>query len=114
MLIYEVNLTVATEVAADYKSWLQDHIKELLEIDGFHAAKLYERDADEAGGNGECWTVHYFLEDRAALNNYFDNYAAAMRDDGIKRFGGKFSATRRVLEPMEKFIRAGEESRFGE
>ena len=114
MLIYEVNLTVNSDVANEYRTWLQAHIEELLEIDGFHAAKLYQRDSDEAGGDGECWTVHYFLESREALNNYFDNCAPKMREDGLKRFGGRFSATRRVLEPMEKFVKPGEDFLLGE
>ena len=104
MLIYEVNLTVSTEIASEYKAWLLDHIDEMLKIPGFHAAKFYQRDADEAGGNGECWTVHYFVDSRAALNDYFDGQAKVMREEGIKRFGGKFSANRRVLEPLEKFV----------
>ncbi|WIO73051.1 DUF4286 family protein [Porticoccaceae bacterium LTM1] len=114
MLIYEVNLTVNDDVAKEYKAWLKTHIDEILAIDGFHAAKMYQRDSDEAGGNGECWTIHYFLESREALNNYFDLHAEKMREDGLKRFGGKFSASRKVLEPMEKFVRSGEDFLQGE
>ncbi|MGS2722342.1 DUF4286 family protein [Porticoccus sp. GXU_MW_L64] len=104
MLIYEVNLTVSRDIASDYRTWLQTHIEDMLKNPGFHAAKFYQRDADQAGGDGECWTVHYFVESRAALNEYLDGPAIAMREDGIKRFGGKFSANRRVLEPLEKFV----------
>ena len=103
MLIYEVNLTVDPDVASEYRIWLERHIQQILALEGFQAAKFYQRDSDEAGGNGECWTVHYFMDSRSALNDYYDNHATAMREDGIKRFGGKFSASRRVLEPMEKF-----------
>ncbi|UTW45611.1 DUF4286 family protein [bacterium SCSIO 12696] len=104
MLIYEVNLTVSRDIASDYRRWLQIHIEEMLKNPGFQAAKFYQRDADEAGGDGECWTVHYFVESRAALNDYFDGPAGEMREQGIRRFGGKFSANRRVLEPLEKFV----------
>jgi len=114
MIIYEVNLTVSLDVAQEYRSWLRGHIQEMLQQDGFHAAKLYQRDNDEAGGNGECWSVHYFLDSRAALNHYLDNHAKLLREEGIKRFGGKFSANRRVLEPLEKFVKEGENLLIGE
>ena len=106
MLIYEVNLTVSRDIAADYRNWLRPHIEEMLKNPGFQAAKFYQRDADEAGGDSECWTLHYFVENRAALNDYFDGPASAMREQGIALFGGKFSANRRVLESMEKFVEA--------
>lgn len=114
MIIYEVNLTVNPEVADDYRNWLYDHVKALLKLDGFHAAKLYERDTDEAGGNGECWSVHYFLDSRAALNNYLEHHAEHLREEAMRRFGGKFSANRRVLEPIEKFVKKGEELLIGD
>ena len=39
----------------------------------------------------------YTLESRAALQTYFDVHAARMREDGVARFGSRFTASRRVL-----------------
>ena len=41
--------------------------------------------------------VHYRLRDVAALQAYFDQHAARLREDGLARFGVRFSASRRVL-----------------
>ena len=38
----------------------------------------------------------YHLRSQSDLDNYLANHAAHMREDGIKRFGQKFSASRRV------------------
>ena len=41
MLIYEVNLTVDEDIATEYSTWLREHIREMLTIDGFEAAAWY-------------------------------------------------------------------------
>jgi hypothetical protein len=41
--------------------------------------------------------VHYRLESRAALENYFAQFAERMRRDGLDRFANRFSASRRIL-----------------
>ncbi|QDQ40331.1 DUF4286 family protein [Legionella geestiana] len=45
-----------------------------------------------------AFTVHYRLQNRDSLEHYFKENAAAMREDGLRRFGGRFSASRRILE----------------
>ena len=99
MLIYEVNLDVDRDAAEAVAAWLPGHIDELLELDGFQGATWYER-IDEAGDRVH-WTVHYELRDRAALDAYIRDHAARMRQDGLDRFGGRFSASRRVLAPRQ-------------
>jgi hypothetical protein len=43
--------------------------------------------------------ARYRVESRAALERYFADYAAEMRAAGTERFGDRFSAARRILEP---------------
>lgn len=47
-------------------------------------------------------TVQYKVASRDALQAYFDVHAARLRGDGIKRFGGKMTASRRILKCEEK------------
>jgi len=103
MLIYEVNLTVAADVASPFARWLTLHIQEMLAIDGFCWATLYDRDhADD--GTKRCITVHYGVSDRDQLENYFAQHAARMRDDGRAKFGDAFTADRRVLTEVERYV----------
>ncbi len=102
MVLYEVNLTVANTIAEDYRLWLAEHIQEMLEFDGFVTAQWFE---SEEGDSTEhtSWIIHYYLRDRDALQDYFDNHAGRMRQDGLDRFGNNFSATRRIFSLRESF-----------
>lgn len=110
MLLYEVNLTVDGEVAPRYSSWLREHIREMLALDGFEAAVWYARnddgdsvpDPDEPTGS-RAWTVQYQVRDRAALQAYFDEHADEMREQGAQQFGDHVTTDRRVLEQKRLF-----------
>lgn len=99
MLIYEVNLTVDADIAEAYAEWLEPHIEEVLAVDGFTSADWWIVEPD--GEDGACvnWCVQYHVESRTALATYFRDHAERLRGDGLARFGGRFSASRRVLIP---------------
>jgi len=107
MIIYEVNLTVEQSVAKEFAAWLPPHIETILKFDGFISASWFERrhqDEGKADNSSEVlWTVQYRLKDRASLENYLEKHAPAMREDGKRRFGGRFSAQRRVLTQLQEF-----------
>lgn len=113
MVIYEVNVTVEADVANEYSAWLREHIREMLQIDGFEAAAWYlrdpdadaEKEQDPADGplGDRRWTIHYHLRDRAALKAYLSEHAERMRGEGTSRFEGRFTADRRVLEKKRVF-----------
>ena len=102
MVIYEVNLYVDGDAAEEMAVWMKDHIREMLAFDGFEGATWYFLDPEEGR---QRWTIHYQVDSWKNLNDYFENHAEAMRRDGLDRFGGHFSADRRVLYPQEHFKR---------
>lgn len=97
MIIYEVNLQISPEIYERYISWLKPHVQEMLQFPGFlRAIILNELHAPDTAFK---WiTVQYTVESMAMLQSYLDNHAQKMREDGLARFSGKFSATRRVFE----------------
>lgn len=98
MVTYEVNLQVDAAIAGEYRSWLRAHVAGLLALPGFVDATVFEvREPVEPDRVGLC--VHYRLRDGAALERYLAEDAPRMREQGLARFGGRFSATRRVLVP---------------
>lgn len=106
MLIYEVNLTVENSIANEYASWLGEHIREMLQIDGFRAAAWYVEDApqqEKEPAASRQWTIHYQVESREHLDTYFDEHAERMRQEGLDRFEGQFEASRRVLVQRQVF-----------
>ena len=95
MVIYEVNLTVDAEIADDYAAWLGPHIKEILNLDGFLSAEWFEVETEDE--EHVRWCVQYRVKDRTALETYFVEHADRLRGDGLERFGGRFTAERRIL-----------------
>jgi len=98
MIEYEVSLDVDAGIVDDYLAWLRVHVAEILELPGFTGASLLQVDTDDAGRRAFC--VRYRLHDRAALAAYFRDHATRMREDGIRRFGDAFRASRRILTPL--------------
>lgn len=100
MLVYEVNLCVDGDVAEDMATWLRDHIQDMLAFDGFEGATWYQLDPEDGR---QRWTIHYRVASWQPLNHYFEHHAPTVRQDGRDRFGGSFSADRRVLYERESF-----------
>ena len=98
MVIYEVNLTLEPEIVAEFDMWLDEHIAEMLTFEGFEQSKLLKVEDASA----YRLTVWYFVESRSALEHYFTLGAARMREDGLRRFGDRFSATRRIMDVMDE------------
>ena len=100
MVIYEVNLQIDTKISNDFGSWLHEHLKEMLEMKGFLSADWYQVEPEPgAEPSTVAWTVQYRVNTRAHLNEYFEKSADRMRAEGLKRFGSRFSASRRILIP---------------
>lgn len=100
-LVYEVNLDVDAGIVGEYRAWLDAHVREMLALPGFVAARVFEvlDGAPRDGGLHLC--VHYVLRDADALDAYLREHAPRMRADGVARFGDRFRASRRVLRPVD-------------
>lgn len=97
MIIYEVNLEIDADVAEAYLSWMPEHIREILEIDGVLGAKFFNAEVAEPKPDKRYACIQYEMRNRTAYENYITNHAPRFREDVRKRFGGKFTASRRVL-----------------
>lgn len=100
MIVYEVSIDVDHAIGDAYLDWLRDHVAQMLRFDGFVEARLHERDDLPLAAERRGFVIVYRLRDRAALEVYFTDHAAAMRADGERRFGGRFTASRRVLREL--------------
>jgi len=101
MLIYEVNLTIDPDAAEAVATWLPGHIREIVGLDGFIGATWYHLNPEDDGR--QRFTVHYHVDSMSSLQRYFDDHAARLRQEGMDRFGGQFTATRRVLYERQRF-----------
>lgn len=94
-VLYKVNLIVSNEVIDQYLIWLENHIKEMLQFNGFQDASF-----EIVSKDNEMTTILavYKVASRKDLEDYFENHAERMRGDGLKHFGGKFTASREIEE----------------
>lgn len=98
-IVYEVTLDIDAAIANEYRAWLNRHTGELLALPGFLDARILDLLEPAAPGRiGLC--VQYTLRDRAAYEGYLRDHAERVRANGIARFGDRFTATRRLLQPQ--------------
>jgi quinol monooxygenase YgiN len=103
VIIYEVNLFVRRALEAEYRAWLDAHVREIVALPGFESAEVFER-LEPAPAAGEfVLCTQYRLRDADALEHYLREHAARLRADGVARFGDGFRAERRVLESGRRY-----------
>ena len=98
VIVYEVNLALDRGIADAYRAWLSTHVAEILQLPGFVDARILDVLEPAPDANHVAMCVQYTLRDRASLDAYVRDHAPRMRGEGEARFGGRFHATRRVLE----------------
>ena len=96
-VVYEVNLDIDAAIANDYRAWLDGHVREILALPGFTGAQVCEVLDPPAGDGRVALSVQYRLVDADALDAYLREHAPRLRGDGMARFGGRFTATRRIM-----------------
>jgi hypothetical protein len=101
-VIYEVNIEVDAAAHEAYRAWLGEHIAEILALPGFTGAKVFDVLDPPASAGRIALCVQYALKDQAAFDDYLRDHAPRLRADGMARFGDRFQASRRVLQPTRR------------
>jgi antibiotic biosynthesis monooxygenase (ABM) superfamily enzyme len=110
VIVYEVNLRVQRRIEAEYRAWLDEHVRSILALPGFVGASVFER-LEPPSSDGEFdLCVHYRLVDESALATYLREHAPRLRAEGLARFGNMFHADRRVLRPQDFSLFPGSEA----
>jgi Domain of unknown function (DUF4286) len=97
MPIYEVSLNINNDIYDEYYLWLKDHIKEILQFNGFtHAEILHEKLLPDENKVKKI-TVRYFIQTERDLDDYLQHHAPRLRADAINKFGNQFNASRKIF-----------------
>ena len=97
MVKYITHLTVRHEVYAELVEWLKsEHIPELLQVPGFVSAELCLRKGGNMESSSREVKVIYSLKEEDDIKNYISNWAMKLREKGLEKFPGQFSAQREV------------------
>ncbi len=98
MIIYNVTAKVNHAFVDEWLKWMkQEHIPELMNTGLFLDYRL-SRLLDQDETEGPTFTVQYFCDSMEHYNTYIAEYAQAMRQKGLQRFGNNFIAFRTVMQ----------------
>ncbi|WP_328517230.1 DUF4286 family protein [Bdellovibrio svalbardensis] len=104
MVTYTVHMTVQHEAYAEYVEWLKtEHIPDFLKVPGFLSADLCLRKGGAMVASSKEVKIIYHVKDEDHLKAYISDYAMKLREKGLEKFPGKFSATREVWLETLKF-----------
>ncbi len=101
MIIYEVNLHVQRGIADRYRRWLEGHVRQMLEFEGFMRADIAVDVAAEDSPT-VSYVVWYRVASQEHLDAYLREHAERMRGDGLHHFGNQFTADRRILSVIDE------------
>jgi hypothetical protein len=104
MIIYNVTINIDESVHDQWMNWLKTrHIEEVLATGCFYKAKIIKVLVEEEMG-GTTYSIQYFAENKAKLEEYYTYYAPKLREEGARLFGDKMLAFRTELEVIEEFF----------
>ncbi len=97
MVTYIVRATVRHEIYEEYVTWLEnEHIADVIALPGFLGAQLCLRKGGSMESSSKEVMVQYQLKDEDAIKTYISEHAMRLREKGLAKFPGQFSAQREV------------------
>ena len=97
--IYNVTVSVEPDIRNEWMTWmLNEHLREMLGTGCFLGFRFSELQTEE--NMGPTYSVQYELASQADFDRYEREFAPAMRQKGMQRFGTQalaFRTTMRVL-----------------
>ncbi|WP_159799880.1 DUF4286 family protein [Flavobacterium sp. MK4S-17] len=103
MIIYNVTINIDDSVHEQWLRWMQEkHIPEMLGTGMFTEAKMVKVLIVEESG-GTTYSVQFFTESKEKLEQYYNDFAPRMREEGARLFGDKMLAFRTELELLKEF-----------
>lgn len=102
MIIYNITVNVDESIHDDWLQWVKNHIPLVLATGMFTEAKLTKVLVQEENG-GVTYSIQYRAKSRSHLDQYYKHHAAALRQDGLKRFADKMLAFRTELEVIDEY-----------
>lgn len=98
MIVYNVTINVDDGIRQEWLQWMQQtHIPDVLATGKFREARICRVLVVEESG-GTTYSVQYTAPDRNALERYYAEDAARLRQELADRYGDRLVAFRTELE----------------
>ena len=98
MILYNVTINIHESVHDQWMQWMQEkHINDVLETGKFSSARMVKVLVEEEMG-GTTYSIQYTTDSKETLQQYYNEDAPRLREEGLKLFGDKMLAFRTELE----------------
>ncbi len=96
--VYNVTTQVAHPIKESWIQWMKEiHIPQVLETGCFtHFQFVQILELDET--DGLTYTVQYYTPSKALYNKYVDQFAAALRNDALQKWGNQIASFRSLMQ----------------
>lgn len=102
MIIYNVTINIDESVHDKWLQWMRNkHIEDVLATGLFISARMVKVLIEEEMG-GTTYSVQYYTDSRAKLEEYYKSHAPRLRNEGLSLFADKMIAFRTELEVMSE------------
>ncbi len=102
MIIYNVTANIDDSIHEEWLTWIKEHIPQVLATGKFTEAKLTKVLVEEEMG-GVTYSIQYRARSREDLDNYYQNDAEKLRNEGLNKFADKMLAFRTELEIIDEY-----------
>ena len=104
MYIYNVTINIDESVHDEWYKWMREkHIPDMLSTGKFSKAKMSQLLIKEEMG-GITYSVQYTTDSLETLQEYYDENAAGLQEEGLRLFKDKFVAFRTELKVITELF----------
>jgi hypothetical protein len=102
MIIYNVTVSVAESIKADWLKWMQDvHIPEVMAAGIFSKSQINR--VIVQGDSDNTFAIAYTCETMKDLHQYQVKFASDLQQKHVARYGDKAVAFRTLMEVIQEF-----------
>jgi hypothetical protein len=99
MIIYNVTINIDDAAHDEWLVWMKKtHIPAVIATGCFSSGSMFKLLVEEQSGTS--YSIQYRAPNINAVNRYMQEFAAELRNETEKHYGGKFTAFRTLLEEV--------------
>jgi Domain of unknown function (DUF4286) len=101
MIIYSVTVVIDAAIEREWSDWMRKvHVPDVIRTGCFTEATIYK--ATEPKSNEHTYVIQYRSASMEEYQRYHNHFAPALQKEHSDRFGGRFRASRQILEDVTK------------
>ncbi len=101
MIIYTVTIAIQTSIEPEWIDWMSKvHVPDVLKTGCFSACRINKALGSET--DEPTYVLQYRCQSIDEYHRYRDNFAPALQKDHTDRFGGRFRASRQLLQEIAR------------